>query len=61
MGDYRAWRGPRAGTRLWRVRIGSGDARILPDGVMDLMWSKGRFLFAGADTTAMVSPGEGAR
>ena len=54
MGDYRAWRGPRAGTRLWRVRIGSGDARILPDGGMDLMWSKGRFLFAGADTTAMV-------
>ena len=59
MSDYRAWRGPRAGTRLWRVRIDSGDARILPDGVMDLMWSKGRFLFAGADTTAMVSPGEG--
>lgn len=58
MGDYRAWRGPRTGATLWRVRTGPGDVRILPDAVMDLMWSNGRFRFAGADTTAMVSPGE---
>ncbi|HBS72910.1 MAG TPA: AraC family transcriptional regulator, partial [Microbacterium sp.] len=25
---------------------------------MDLMWSEGRFLFAGADTTAMISSSE---
>ncbi|WP_343299900.1 helix-turn-helix transcriptional regulator [Streptomyces sp. AM 2-1-1] len=40
---------------LWRVEAAPGDMRILPDGVMDLMWSEDRFLFAGADTTAMIS------
>lgn len=58
MGDHRAWRGPRTGATLWRVRTGPDDVRVLPDAVMDLMWSNGRFRFAGADTTALVSPGE---
>ncbi|MGR6614619.1 MULTISPECIES: DUF6597 domain-containing transcriptional factor [Kocuria] len=43
---------------LWRVEADAGDMRIVPDGVMDLMWSGGRFLFAGADTTAMISSSE---
>lgn len=58
MGDYRAWRGPRTGATLWRLRTGPDDVRVLPDAVMDLMWFNGRFRFAGADTTAMLSPGE---
>ncbi|MEU9245189.1 hypothetical protein [Streptomyces sp. NPDC048385] len=32
--------------------------RVLPDGAMDLMWSEDRFLFAGADTTVMISSSE---
>lgn len=55
MGSYTARRGPRTGALLWRVETDPGDLRILPDGVMDLMWSQGRFVFAGADTTAMIS------
>lgn len=55
MGSYRARRAPRTGALLWRVESDPGDMRILPDGVMDLMWSNGQFLFAGADTTAMIS------
>ncbi|GAB3062944.1 MULTISPECIES: helix-turn-helix domain-containing protein [Micrococcales] len=58
MGSYTARRGPRTGALLWRVEAEPGDLRILPDGVMDLMWSEGRFLFAGADTTAMISSSE---
>jgi len=55
MGDYRSWCGPVTGMTLWRVETDPGDQRILPDGVMDLMWFKGRLVVAGADTTAMVS------
>jgi AraC-like DNA-binding protein len=55
MGEYRSWRGPVTGMTLWRVRTDPGEQRILPDGVMDLMWFDGRLVFAGADTTAAVS------
>lgn len=58
MGSYEAQRGTRTGALLWRVEAGPGDMRILPDGVMDLMWSEGRFLFAGADTTALILSSE---
>ena len=54
MGEYRSWRGPATGMRLWRVESEPGAQRILPDGVMDLMWFDGRLVVAGADTTAMV-------
>ena len=58
MGDYRSWCGPVTGMTLWRVETEPGDQRILPDGVMDLMWFEGRLVVAGADTTAMVSSSE---
>lgn len=60
MGSYRARRAPRTGALLWRVESEPGDMRVLPDGVMDLMWSEGEFLFAGADTTAMISSSDDA-
>ncbi|WP_189554223.1 helix-turn-helix domain-containing protein [Streptomyces lavendofoliae] len=56
--SYRARRGFRTGAMLWRVEADPGDMRILPDGAMDLMWSENRFLFAGADTTVMISSSE---
>ena len=59
MGGYRSWRGPATGMALWRVETRPGVQRILPDGVMDLMWFDGRFVFAGADTTAMVASSAG--
>lgn len=60
LGDYRSWRGPATGMTLWRVESEPGVQRILPDGVMDLMWFEDRLVFAGADTTAMdVSSGSG--
>ena len=58
MGGYRSWRGPATGMTLWRVETEPGDQRILPDGVMDLMWFNDRLVIAGADTTAMVSSSE---
>lgn len=54
LGSYNARRGLRTGATLWRVEADPGDMRIVPDEVMDLMWSDGRFLFTGADTTAMI-------
>lgn len=59
MGEYRSWRGPVAGLTLWHVRTEPGEQRILPDGAMDLMWSDGRLVFAGADSTAMVTSSAG--
>lgn len=58
MVGYRSWCGPVSGMALWRVEAEPGDQRILPDGVMDLMWLDGRLVFAGADTTAMVASSE---
>lgn len=58
MSSYQAWRRIRTGATLWRVVTDGADLRILPDGVMDLMWADGRFLFAGPDTTAMIAPSE---
>jgi AraC-like DNA-binding protein len=58
MGGYRLWRGPVTGMTLWRAEASPGIQRILPDGVMDLMWFEERLVFAGADTTAMVSTSE---
>lgn len=34
----------------------AGQNRILPDGCMDLIWSDGRLLVAGPDTSALVVP-----
>ena len=44
---------------MWRAEMAPGVQRVLPDGVMDLMWFAERFVFAGADTTAMVSSSHG--
>jgi AraC-like DNA-binding protein len=37
----------------------SRPGRILPDGCMDLIWSGGRLLVAGPDTSAVVTPAGG--
>lgn len=51
MTGYLAWRGHLSRATLWRVVRGSGEHRV-PDGVMDLMVHRGRFVVAGADTAA---------
>lgn len=41
------------GTVAWSVdRVGTGDALVLPDGCMDLIWHAGGLLVAGPDTGA---------
>jgi len=50
--DYRAWPAASPAGTLWRVVSDQPTHQILPDGVMDLVWSKGGFWFAGPDVTA---------
>lgn len=60
MADYRSWRHVSPVGTLWRVIADKPEHRILPDGVMDLVWCDGEFIFAGPDTTAVsvqVPPG----
>ncbi|WP_086793135.1 helix-turn-helix transcriptional regulator [Streptomyces thermovulgaris] len=46
------------GAVVWRsIPDPSGARPVLPDGCMDLLWSEGRLLVAGADTRAHVPPG----
>lgn len=52
MAGYVAWRGHLSRATMWRVVAGTGEHRVLPDGVMDLMVHRGRFVIAGADTAA---------
>ncbi len=41
------------GAVVWRnTPVASGARPVLPDGCMDLLWSEGRLLVAGADTRA---------
>lgn len=40
------------GAVVWTVDASAADGRVLPDGCMDLLWSDGRLLVAGPDTTA---------
>lgn len=40
------------GAVVWTVDATVADGRVLPDGCMDLLWSGGRLLVAGPDTTA---------
>ncbi|WP_344045246.1 DUF6597 domain-containing transcriptional factor, partial [Streptomyces thermoalcalitolerans] len=41
------------GAVVWRsIPAPSGARPVLPDGCMDLLWSEGRLLVAGADTRA---------
>lgn len=40
---------------LWRAEAEPGVGRVLPDGVMDLMWFDGRLVLAGPDTTAAIT------
>lgn len=45
------------GAVLWTTTGGeSGEARVLPDGCMDLLWYGGALVIAGPDTTAHVGP-----
>lgn len=61
MTDYAARRGARTGATIWRVLSRETELRIVPDGVMDLMWFQDRLVVAGADTRTMIAatrPGE---
>ncbi|MCL2090489.1 MAG: helix-turn-helix domain-containing protein [Micrococcales bacterium] len=49
---YRSWPGRVSPGTLWRVASDEPDHMVLPDGVMDLIWSDERLLFAGPDITA---------
>jgi AraC-like DNA-binding protein len=50
MGSYTTRRGARTGATMWRVLSDGPEKRIVPDGVMDLMWFQGRLVVAGPDT-----------
>ncbi|GHJ39664.1 AraC family transcriptional regulator [Streptomyces sp. TS71-3] len=54
MAEYAARRGARTGATVWRARSGGPEQSIAPDGVMDLMWFRGRLVVAGPDTRTMV-------
>ncbi|MEY9214660.1 helix-turn-helix transcriptional regulator [Thermobifida halotolerans] len=45
-----------AGAVLWRYRAPEhpGERRVLPDGCMDIVWTRGGLLVAGPDTTAQL-------
>ncbi|MFG3154775.1 helix-turn-helix domain-containing protein [Streptomyces sp. NPDC048219] len=46
------------GAVVWTsTPTGTGPARVLPDGCMDLLWHDGRLLVAGPDTRAYVTDG----
>lgn len=51
---YSEWRGERVGATLWRNSAAGQVQKVLPDGVMDLMWHDDRLVIAGADTATMV-------
>jgi AraC-like DNA-binding protein len=56
---YREWATGLAGAVAWSRVVDEPEThRILPDGCLDLIWSDGRLLVAGPDTTAheMTSP-----
>ena len=38
------------------VTVAAAEARILPDGCLDIIWQNGRVFVAGPDTTAQVGP-----
>lgn len=57
MVEYIAWRAEIGGATVWPVAAPDGPHRVLPDGVMDLMWHRGRLVVAGANTHAM-TPGD---
>ncbi|MGW3316227.1 helix-turn-helix domain-containing protein [Streptomyces fungicidicus] len=49
------------GAVVWtHTPSGGGQARVLPDGCMDLLWNEGRLLVAGPDTHAHLGGGPGA-
>ena len=49
------------GAVVWtHTPSGGGQARVLPDGCMDLLWNEGRQLVAGPDTRAHLGGGPGA-
>ncbi|QBJ97010.1 helix-turn-helix domain-containing protein [Rhodococcus sp. ABRD24] len=50
---YRSWPDASPAGTLWRVISDEPQHRILPDGVMDLVCSDGKFMFAGPDTKAV--------
>jgi AraC-like DNA-binding protein len=56
-GMYREWVLGRGGAVLWtRDAVAQGRvARVLPDGCIDLIWSQGRIMVAGPDTTARLA------
>jgi AraC-like DNA-binding protein len=61
MTRYTTRRGARTGVTLWCVQPEEPTLRVIPDGVMDLMWFHDRLVIAGPDTRAMIAdaaPGE---
>lgn len=52
MGSHATRRGTRTGATLWRACSDGPGKRIVPDGVMDLMWFQDRLVVAGPDTRA---------
>ncbi|GAA4531516.1 helix-turn-helix domain-containing protein [Amycolatopsis samaneae] len=56
MGSYATRRGARTGATLWRVTADGPEQRVVPDGVLDLMWFQNRLVVAGPDTGATVVP-----
>lgn len=55
MTSYATRRGVRTGATMWRVRSDGPEQHVVPDGVMDLMWFRGRLGIAGADTRTMIA------
>lgn len=61
MTSYAARRGTRTGATIWRVLSRETELRVVPDGVLDLMWFQDRLVVAGADTRTIIAatrPGE---
>lgn len=59
--SYTARPGVRTGVTIWRVASSETCLRVVPDGVLDLMWFQERLVVAGADTRTMIAdtrPGE---
>ncbi|ADD42945.1 helix-turn-helix domain-containing protein [Stackebrandtia nassauensis] len=52
MGSYTTRRGARTGATIWRASSDGPRKRVVPDGVLDLMWFRDRLVVAGPDTRA---------
>ncbi|GAA4494498.1 helix-turn-helix transcriptional regulator [Actinoallomurus oryzae] len=53
MSGYAEWPGRLAGATMWRNVAAGDEQRVVPDGVMDLMWYEDRLVVAGPDTATV--------